>query len=92
MRDPNIRYTANAKSLPQPQLPQTKILFVSALSIETGTIANYDLRSRVAPVRNCRKISKKDMKFNDTMPKMRVDAESYVRLPSTLLARTEGLQ
>jgi urease alpha subunit len=29
-------------------------------------------------VKNCRNIGKKDMKFNDTMPKMEVDPESYV--------------
>jgi len=29
-------------------------------------------------VKNCRQIGKKDMKFNDTMPRMRVDPETYV--------------
>jgi urease len=33
------------------------------------------------PVKNCRTVGKKDMKFNDTMPKMKVDPESYVSLP-----------
>jgi urease len=28
-------------------------------------------------VRNCRNIGKKDLKFNDAMPKMEVDPESY---------------
>lgn len=28
-------------------------------------------------VKNCRKIGKKDMKYNDTQPKMKVDPERY---------------
>ena len=41
-------------------------------------MASYGLRKRVEPVRGCRKVGKKDMKFNDCMPKMKVDPESYV--------------
>lgn len=29
-------------------------------------------------MKNCRNITKSDMKYNDLMPKMRVDPESYV--------------
>jgi hypothetical protein len=29
-------------------------------------------------VKDCRKIGKKDMKYNDSMPKMKVDPERYV--------------
>lgn len=60
-----------------PLVPQTKIIFVSEASISSGTIASYGLKSRVEAVKNCRKIGKKDMKFNDVMPKMKVDPESY---------------
>lgn len=28
-------------------------------------------------MRNCRNVTKRDMKFNDVMPKMRVDPEVY---------------
>ena len=28
-------------------------------------------------MKNCRNIGKKDMKYNDTMPKMKVDPENY---------------
>lgn len=41
-------------------------------------LKSYGLRKRIEPVRNCRKIGKKDMKYNDSMPKMRVDPETYV--------------
>ena len=53
------------------------ITFVSELSIVSGTIKSYGLSKRFEPVKNCRKITKKDMKWNDALPKMRVDPESY---------------
>lgn len=59
-------------------VPNTSITFVSKASIESGTIATYNLRKRVEPVKNCRSIGKKDMKYNDVMPKMKVDPETYV--------------
>jgi urease len=60
-----------------PMVPQTSVLFVSASSIESGAIASYNLSKRVEAVVNCRNVGKRDMKFNDSMPKMRVDPESY---------------
>ena len=35
-----------------------------------GKIDSYGLKKKAAPVKNCRKITKKDMKLNDAMPKM----------------------
>ena len=52
--------------------------FVSKASVETGSISTYNLRKRIDFVRNCRNIGKKDMKYNDSMPKMKVDPETYV--------------
>lgn len=60
-----------------PHVPETSVLFVSASSISTGAIASYGLHKRVEAVRNCRNVGKRDMKYNDSMPKMRVDPESY---------------
>ena len=59
-------------------VPRTSITFVSKASVESGTIATYHLKKRIEVVKNCRNIGKKDMKFNATMPKMKVDPESYV--------------
>lgn len=59
-------------------MPNTSIIFVSQSSVDEGVIDTYDLKKRVEPVKNCRNIGKANMKFNDTMPKMRVDPESYV--------------
>lgn len=63
-------------------------MFVSQASLDTGTVQSYGLRKRVEPVKNCRNISKADMKHNGTMPKMRVDPESYVRVFPGLLTYT----
>lgn len=60
-----------------PLVPSTSILFVSEASISSGTIATYGLKKRVEAVKNCRTIGKKDMRFNDQMPKMKVDPENY---------------
>lgn len=60
-----------------PQVPSTSVLFVSQASIEHGVVQAYNLRKRVEPVRNCRAVGKKDMRYNDAMPRMRVDPERY---------------
>ncbi|GME27599.1 urease [Neofusicoccum parvum] len=60
-----------------PLVPATSVTFVSKASIDNGVVASYGLKARVEPVKNCRKVGKRDMKFNDTMPKMRVDPERY---------------
>lgn len=59
-------------------VPQTSVTFVCKASVETGTIATYNLRKRIEVVKGCRNIGKKDMKYNDSMPKMKVDPETYV--------------
>ena len=61
-----------------PLVPSTSITFVSQASIESGVVKGYGLKKRVEAVKGCRKIGKKDMKYNDVMPKMKVDPERYV--------------
>jgi urease len=53
------------------------ISFVSQISITSERVASYGLQKRVEAVKGCRKIGKKDMKWNDLTPKMTVDPESY---------------
>ncbi|CAG8955658.1 hypothetical protein HYFRA_00010922 [Hymenoscyphus fraxineus] len=69
-----------------PLVPSTSILFVSKSSIDSGAIASYNLKKRIEAVKGCRGpgavpgekgVGKMDMKFNDTMPRMKVDPESY---------------
>lgn len=61
-------------------VPQTSITFVSKASVDTGTVQGYKLRKRIEVVKNCRNIGKKDMKYNNMMPKMKVDPELYVSI------------
>ncbi|KKY30255.1 putative urease [Diaporthe ampelina] len=66
-----------ARPMYAPQVPATSVLFVSQASIEHGVVQTYNLRKRVEPVRGCRSVGKKDMRYNDAMPRMHVDPESY---------------
>jgi urease len=66
-----------ARPMFAPLVHEASVLFVSQASIDDGTIASYGLRKRVAAVRGCRGIGKKDMRYNDAMPRMRVDPERY---------------
>lgn len=53
-----------------PLVPSTSITFVSQASIDSGAVKGYGLNKRVVGVKGCRKIGKKDMKFNGVMPKV----------------------
>ncbi|KAF8841793.1 urease [Paxillus ammoniavirescens] len=53
------------------------IAFVSKASIVSGTITRYNLSKQIKPVFGCRSVKKTDMKWNDKLPKMFVDPESY---------------
>ncbi|KAM0789920.1 hypothetical protein ACM66B_006760 [Microbotryomycetes sp. NB124-2] len=55
----------------------TSFVFVSKLSIDSGTIASYNLKKRAEAVKGCRTIGKKDMKNNSTKPRLTVDPETY---------------
>jgi urease len=66
-----------ARPMFAPMVPATSVLFVSQASVTSGVVGRYGLRKRVEPVKDCRGIGKKDMKFNDVMPRMKVDPERY---------------
>ena len=53
------------------------IAFVSQLCQKNGIAAGYGLTKRVEPVRNCRQLGKKDMRWNDALPRITVDPETY---------------
>lgn len=62
------------------------VSFVSRISIESGVVASYGLAKKFEAVKDCRKIGKKDMKWNDHTPEMKVDPESYeVRADGVLM-------
>jgi urease subunit alpha len=93
MGDPNA-------SIPTPQLVMyrpmfgsfgaatapTTITFMSELSLGAGVPQRLGLKKLVAPVRNCRRIGKKDMIHNSATPRIEVDPETYeVRVDGTLI-------
>ena len=56
----------------------TSISFVSQASVENDSLDALGLQKRILPVSNTREIGKKDLIFNDALPKMEVDPETYV--------------
>jgi urease alpha subunit len=62
----------------QPLLPQSSVMFVSKAGSENGSVASYNLKKRIEIVKNCRTVTKHDMKFNNAMPEMEVDPELFV--------------
>jgi urease subunit alpha len=56
----------------------TSIAFVSQAGLSSGVADRYGLTKRVAAVRGCRTVSKRDMKLNDALPVITVDPETYV--------------
>ena len=53
------------------------VAFVSAAALAAGVGATYGLQKRCEAVRGCRTVGKKDMRFNDAMPVITVDPETY---------------
>lgn len=64
----------------------TNITFMSKAAIEKGVPEKLGLRRRISEVKNCRKIGKKDMKWNDATPDVDINAETYeVRIDGELI-------
>jgi urease subunit alpha len=64
----------------------TSVAFVSKVSLEAGVVQSYGLAKRLAAVRGCRSLGKKDMRLNDALPRIEVDPETYeVRADGALL-------
>lgn len=55
---------------------RSSIAFVSGVSLPA--VAAYQISKRIEPVRNCRNLTKRDMRLNDALPKMHVDPETYL--------------
>lgn len=85
MGDPNASIPTVEPIIMRPMfatfVPQTSVTFVSEASIKSGMVEKYGLKKRIEAVKGCRTIRKKDMKFNDAQPKMKVDPERYVSCP-----------
>jgi urease alpha subunit len=67
----------------------TSLAFVSKTSLDAGSVAGYGLAKAAVAVGPCRGLTKRDMKLNDALPKIEVDAETYmVRADGELLRST----
>ena len=65
---------------------QTSLTFLSQAAIDKGIPELLNLQKKTAAVSNIRQLTKRDMKLNDAMPRMEVDAETYeVRADGELL-------
>ncbi|MBD1825358.1 urease subunit alpha [Cyanobacteria bacterium FACHB-DQ100] len=62
------------------------LTFVSQASLKKGSLDSLHLKRRLVPVSGIRSLTKRDMKLNDALPHMEVDAETYqVRADGELL-------
>ena len=55
----------------------TSVTFVSQASLDRGHISKLQLQKRLVPVCNTRSISKRDLIWNDSLPSIEVDPETY---------------
>lgn len=89
MGDPNASIPTVEPVVMRPMFgamnPGRSLMWVSQASVDKGIVGTYGLKKRVEAVKGCRTVGKKDMKWNDAMPKMKVDPERYVSLPDALL-------
>ena len=58
-------------------LEKSSVIFTSGLSLEKDILKTNDTKKEFVAVKNTRNISKKDMVFNNTCPKIEVDPETY---------------
>jgi len=81
MGDPNASIPTVEPVIMRPMFgamnPSRSLMWVSQASVEKGIVGTYGLKKKVEAVKGCRNIGKKDMKWNDAMPKMKVDPERY---------------
>ncbi len=93
MGDPNASIPTPQPVLYRPMfgsfgaaIAATGVTFVSEAARTAGIPQRLQLKKRIAAVRNCRRIAKKDMIHNSATPNIEVDPETYeVRVDGTLI-------
>ena len=55
----------------------TSVTFFCAAALASGTLGSLNLTKRLVAVKNCRTISKRDRPFNDSLPEIHVDPDTY---------------
>ncbi|MCX8496227.1 MAG: urease subunit alpha [Akkermansiaceae bacterium] len=84
MGDPNASIPTPQPTFYRPQfaahgkaIASTSVTFVSHAALTSGTLESLGLTKRLVAVKNCRQITKADLPFNDAMPKITVDPDTY---------------
>jgi urease subunit alpha len=84
MGDPNASIPTPQPTFYRPQfgahgkaIAATSVTFVSAASLESGALETLGLQKRLIAVKNCRSVTKADLPFNDAMPVITVDPDTY---------------
>ncbi len=84
MGDPNASIPTPQPTFYRPQFAahgrakySTSLSFVSDAALRSGTLGALNLAKRLSAVKNTRKISKRDLLWNDALPKIEVDPETY---------------
>jgi len=68
----------------------TSVTFTSKSAIRNGLQKKLNLKKKLLPVKNCRNISKKNMIYNNLIPKIEIDPETYVVKVNGSIATTEA--
>ncbi|MES2923379.1 MAG: urease subunit alpha [Verrucomicrobiota bacterium] len=84
MGDPNASIPTPQPTMYRPQfgafgkaIAATSVTFVSAASLESGNLQPLGLTKRLVAVKNCRSVTKRDLPFNDALPAITVDPDTY---------------
>jgi urease subunit alpha len=84
MGDPNASIPTPQPTFYRPQFAahgrarySTSVTFVSGDALSSGILAPLHLSKRLVAVKNTRNISKRDLLWNDALPKIEVDPETY---------------
>ena len=93
MGDPNASIPTPQPVLTRPMFGSfgrapfsTSLTFLSQTALEREVPKQLGLQKRVAAVKGCRTIGKRDLKLNDALPQIEVDSETYeVRADGELL-------
>ncbi len=84
MGDPNASIPTPQPTFYRPQFAAhgrakfaTSVTFVSEAALRAGTLKGLNLQKHLVAVRNTRNVTKRDLLWNDALPQMEVDPETY---------------